>query len=143
MSKSTARKSRKASKVAAPAVEQVKVETHANGVKFSGKRPGVIACMVEMLRNATAENPVSKLDILGELVKRFPERGQDKLQATLTMQVPSGLRIEKRIEVKTVVDPSSKVRRYYIDDAESAKLQAAYAARRVSPSEVTEADKSE
>ena len=50
-----------------------------------------------MLRNANAETPISKLDILTELVKRFPERGSDKLQATLTMQVPSGLLIEKKI----------------------------------------------
>lgn len=143
MSKSTARKSRKASKVAAPAVEQVKVETHANGVKFSNKRPGVIACIVEMLRNANADTPISKLDILTELVKRFPERGSDKLQATLTMQVPSGLLIEKKIKVQTVIDQSSKVRRYYIDQSETDKLQAAYANRRVSNSELTDAEKNE
>lgn len=121
----------------------VRIETHANGVKFSNKRPGVIACIVEMLRNANAETPISKLDILTELVRRFPERGQDKLQATLTMQVPSGLLIEKKIKVQTVIDQSSKVRRYWIDQSETDKLQAAYAARRVSVSELTDAEKQE
>lgn len=145
MSSSTRKsKSSKSSKsVKQTQQSDVRIETHANGVKFSNKRPGVIACIVEMLRNANADKPISKLDILTELVKRFPERGQDKLQATLTMQVPSGLLIEKKIKVQTVIDASSKVRRYWIDQSETNKLQAAYAARRVSVSELTDAEKQE
>lgn len=143
-SKRNARKSSKSETLTQTVVQSdVRIETHANGVKFSNKRPGVIACIVEMLRNANADTPISKLDILTELVKRFPERGSDKLQATLTMQVPSGLLIEKKIKVQTVVDQSSKVRRYYIDKNETDKLQAAYANRRVSNSELTDAEKNE
>lgn len=135
-SKSSSSKSKSSSKQAAEQ-QRVKIETHANAVKFSHKRPGVIACIVEMLRNANKDQPISKFEILTELVKRFPERGSDKLNATLTMQCPSGLLIEKKIKVQTVIDASTKARKYYIDDAETEKLQAAYASKRVSKSELT------
>ena len=142
-SKSKSSKSKSSKSKSIEQTQVVTITTHANAVKFSNKRPGVIACIVEMLRNANADKPVSKLDILTELVKRFPERGSDKLQATLTMQCPSGLLIEKKIKVQTVIDASTKLRRYYIDDAETDKLQAAYASKRVSNSELTDAEKQE
>lgn len=88
MSKST--KSRKPAK-------KIDTTTHAGGVKFTEKRPGVIAAMVEMLQAASKTKPVTKSTMLAKLVKLFPERGEEKLKATLMMQVPAGLRYEKGI----------------------------------------------
>lgn len=76
-----------------------KVHEHANGAAFTDKRPGVIATIIELLKNATSKKPVTKDAMLKTLTKRFPDRGEDKMKATLSMQVPAGLRTEKGLEV--------------------------------------------
>lgn len=77
----------------------VKVETHANGAAFTSKHPGVIASIVELLRNASSKQPITKDEIFAALVKRFPDRDEKKMKATLNMQLPAGLRAEKGYEV--------------------------------------------
>jgi hypothetical protein len=63
------------------------------------KNPGVIQVMLQMLRQATAEKPITKEDILKKLTELFPDRDPKAMMSTLQSQIPSGLRIEKSIEV--------------------------------------------
>jgi hypothetical protein len=74
----------------------------------SEKRPGVISCMIEMLRAADSKNPVTKAEILAELCTRFPERTESAMKSTLNMQVPSGLRTEKGLEVSSASTDNGK-----------------------------------
>lgn len=98
------------------------ITTHANGAAFSDKRPGVIATIVEMLSQASEKAPVEKSVILAKLVERFPDRPEANMKSTLMMQVPSGLKIEKRIIVR------SNEHGYWIDKKASEQLQAEYKA---------------
>lgn len=83
--------------------------THANGADFSETRPGVISTIVTLL----CAGPISKPALLATLVKRFPARGEDKMKATLAMQVPSGLHIEKGYVV--VTQETDKGKLYSLD----------------------------
>lgn len=78
---------------------RITVKQHVSGLTLTEKRPGVIATIVALLARATETKPVTKSRILSTLVKRFPERGEDKMAATLNMQIPAGLRAEKGLEV--------------------------------------------
>lgn len=102
-------------------------QTHVGGVAFTTARPGVIAVMIEHLSKATSEHPVTKETILDDLVVRFPDRTREKMKSTLMMQVPSGLRTEKRIVVRKSEDKSKPG--YYIDAQATAALQAEWKAQ--------------
>lgn len=102
-------------------------QTHVGGVAFTAARPGVIAVMIEHLSRASEQAPVTKDAILADLVKRFPERKEVKMKSTLMMQVPSGLRTEKRIVVRKSEDKSKPG--YYIDAQATAVLQAEWKAQ--------------
>jgi len=64
------------------------------------KGPGVIASIVEFLKEATAKNPIDKKTILAKLVERFPERGEDAMKSTINIQVPSRLSKDKGLNIK-------------------------------------------
>jgi len=76
-----------------------KIAHHANTAQFSVKRPGVIATIIDVLRAASEQRPVTKEQVLDKLCKRFTERPREHMKATVSMQVKSGLRIEKQLEV--------------------------------------------
>lgn len=89
----------------------------------SEKRPGVLAKMIEVLSNASGNDPVTKDDVLEVLVEAFPDRDPAKMKATLAMQMPSGLRVEKKIilGVKDVRQADNSFKKGYWIDAEATK----------------------
>lgn len=116
--------------VAAIEVERVKLSSHSNNIAFSDKRPGVVAYILEMLMNASAQGPVTKSYMLKKLCERFADREESKMKSTLMMQCPSGLLIEKRVVVVTIKNEATKERCYYVDRDATAKCQAEYAERK-------------
>ncbi len=106
----------------APAPEKAALKCysvkHANGAALTETRPGVLAHMERMLRDATAETPVQKSDILASLVVAFPDRDEAKMKTTLSMQVPSGFKIEKGY----IIAGDAK-KGYYLDTAATAAYQ--------------------
>lgn len=64
------------------------------------KKPGVIATIIEVLKNASKDKPATKEKILKECKKKFPEREEASMKSTIASQVPSGLKAEKSIVVK-------------------------------------------
>lgn len=122
----------KKAKVSAPNSETVAPNsvTHHNGVTVSEKRPGVLAVMVRCLRAASEKHPVTKESVLDVLCNEFPDRDRNKMKATLAMQMPAGLRYEKKIvlasadvEVETqsevggmLVTGVKKAKGYWIDE---------------------------
>lgn len=103
-------------------VQQPKVTAHANGNKFTEKRPGVVAVILDSLMGASEQFPITKSKILERLVQAFPDRETDKMKATLVMQVPSGLRTEKGIIVVGRMMESEKG--YWIDEQATAVMKA-------------------
>lgn len=70
------------------------------------KGPGVITSIIEVLSKATETKPVTKEDLLAQLVKRFPDRTPEAMTRTITCQVPSRLLKEKGIKVQSNDDKS-------------------------------------
>lgn len=97
--------------------------THANGAALSNMRPGVLAHIERMLREATAQAPVDKKTILASLVVAFPDREESKMKTTVAMQVPSGFKIEKGYIIGTVAGG------YYFDAEKTAEYQATHEKR--------------
>jgi hypothetical protein len=115
-----------ATKLEATTKEQVKIVTHANNAAFSNARPGVVATILECVMNADETNAVTKNDILRVLCDRFADRDAAKMKATVMMQVPSGLRIEKRVIVRETLklnDDKTKAERAYYVDHEATKIE--------------------
>lgn len=65
------------------------------------KKVGVIATIIECLKDGSAKSPVTKEEILAKLVKRFKERDAKSMMSTVHSQVPSGLKSEKGLIVKS------------------------------------------
>lgn len=57
---------------------------------------GVIATIIDVLKEANVKEPVTRDDILKKLVKKFPKRDPKSMRVTVISQVP--LRIKKRGE---------------------------------------------
>lgn len=72
------------------------------GKKAAGgqKKPGVIATIIECLEGASSKKPIKKEAILKVLTKKFPDRNPNSMKATVSAQVPTGLKAEKNITVK-------------------------------------------
>ena len=130
-----ARKSRAKKIVVEVASEVAKIEfdatRHANGMILTLARPGVLSTMKSMLFNASVDSPVSKSQILAELVKCFPERDAGKMKSTTMMQVPSGMRVEARIVLRSVKLATSSEHAYYVDVDATQALQASHAASKI------------
>jgi len=65
------------------------------------RKVGVIDTIIECLKKGSAKSPVTKEDILKALVKKFPDRRPEAMKNTVSAQVPTHLRIEKNITVKS------------------------------------------
>lgn len=68
-----------------------------------GRKPlkrGVIAEIIACLRGASAKRPTTVDEILAHLVKEFPDRQPQAMRSTITSQIPSGLRVEKKLIVQ-------------------------------------------
>lgn len=76
-----------------------KAEKKAEKAKSSnaptGKKPGVIATIVECLE----KKPCTHEQILAVLTKKFPDRNPDQMAATIKVQVPSRLRKDKGLKI--------------------------------------------
>ena len=66
------------------------------------KTPGVIASIVDFLKEADEQNPLTKEDLLNKLCEAFPDRERDKMHTTVTVQVPNRLAVERKLLVKKV-----------------------------------------
>lgn len=101
--------------------------THANGAALSSKRPGVLAALVQYLTAASKTAPVTKTQILDLLVTLFPERAREKMKATVSMQVPAGLRTEKKIILDSVKvgEGENAEKGYWIDAKATAEYRKA------------------
>jgi hypothetical protein len=106
---------------------ELNTRTHVGGVAFTNARPGVIAVMIAELSKGSSDAPVSKESIMETLIQTFKDREPAKMKATLMMQVPSGLRIEKRIIVRKSEDKSKPG--YWIDAQATAAAQAEWKAQ--------------
>lgn len=62
-------------------------------------RPGVITRIIELLSKATEKKPITKAEILADLKVQFPDRAENAMKSTISSQVPSGLKVEKKIIV--------------------------------------------
>lgn len=103
--------------------------THANGAVFTDKRPGVLAVLVIRLSDASEAEPVTKKQILATLVRAFPDRESAKMWATIQMQVPSGLKTEKKLILtsKEVSEGDKKTKGYWIDQTATEAYKASFA----------------
>lgn len=53
---------------------------------------GVIGTIIQCLRKATYEHPITKREILDVLVEKFPERERESMATTIDKQLPSVLK---------------------------------------------------
>lgn len=65
------------------------------------KKPGVIATIIKALQSASEKNPITKEGVLAKLVVAFPERLRKAMLNTVHSQIPTGLKTEKKMIVKT------------------------------------------
>lgn len=65
------------------------------------KKPGVVAEIVNILKRASKKKPITKAQILDQLVKKFPDRAPHAMKNTISSQVPSALWTEKKLKVAT------------------------------------------
>jgi hypothetical protein len=87
----------------APEVTEAPAKAKKKNPSTNGKAaraPGVGDTIVEVLKKASSKSPVTKEDILKTCVKRFPDRKPEAMKSTISSQVPTGLRIERKLEVK-------------------------------------------
>ena len=88
-------------------------QQHANGAAFTPQRPGVLALIVDLLKRATRAHPITKGEIVAKLAEHYSEREPAKMKTTVSMQVPSGLKIEKGYIVSREFTPLGVA--FYID----------------------------
>lgn len=86
---------------------------HERGVAFSENRPGVLSMIKNLLFSASPESPITKLEILDALCLAFPERDRAKMKSTVSMQVPSGLKLETKGRVAPVTCANVRGERAY------------------------------
>lgn len=61
--------------------------------------PGVIASIVEFLKQGTAKKPMSKDKMCEMLAERFPDRSAESMMRTINVQVPNRLKADKGLTV--------------------------------------------
>jgi hypothetical protein len=66
------------------------------------KKDGVIGTIINTLLGASKKKPVTKDQVVKILVKKFAKDGRTEaaLRSTVNSQIPSGLRVEKNVEVQ-------------------------------------------
>lgn len=62
--------------------------------------PGKIETIIKLLKAASKKNPITKDEILDELVKVFGEEDREKMKKTISLQVPTFLRSMKELDVQ-------------------------------------------
>lgn len=121
----TAKKPKAAAKPVILKADAKDTGTHIDGTVVTKKRPGCLAHMNAMLAAASEKKPVTKVEILDSLCATFPERTRGKMNTTLSMWVPAGVKQYHKIVVafKTVERDGEEVRGYWMDKAATAKLR--------------------
>ena len=80
--------------------ELVPVKKKAPPKKAGGpKGPGVIGTIVGMLTKASEKKPVTKEQILDNLVETFPDRDRESMARTINVQIPNRIQNEKKLTV--------------------------------------------
>ena len=80
--------------------EEPKEESKPLPEKKPIRKGGVIATIVEILEAASEKKPITKEDILGKLIKKFPGKEPASMMSTIKTQVPSRLKLAKGIIVE-------------------------------------------
>lgn len=63
--------------------------------KSGEKKIGVIATIIGLLQKASPKKPLTKAEILKVLVEQFPERTEESMKTTISVQVPSKINRER------------------------------------------------
>ncbi len=72
------------------------------GRQKGDKKVGIIQYIVQLLVTAgTKKQPIAKAKIHEALCRKFPERPADGMKNTVNMQVPTGLKTEKNVDVQS------------------------------------------
>lgn len=96
-----AKKKKKETKPAAkPAATNGKKKKGASGGIKSAGGVGVIGSIVEFLKAGSAKKPVSKTELVEKLSARFPDRSPESMKATVNVQLPNRLRVDKELDVQ-------------------------------------------
>lgn len=84
---------------------ELQAESNAQAIKkpadAKDKKPGVIATIVDMVKNGNEGKGVSKQDILERLKKAFPDRSVTSMKNTVSVQVPHRINKERFPVAKT------------------------------------------
>jgi hypothetical protein len=72
-----------------------KTKTKTEPAKKKAPRTGVIHTIIAALTKATEKKPVTKEQILSQLVKAFPDRKEASMAATISVQVPGKINRER------------------------------------------------
>lgn len=78
--------------------------------------PGIIGSIVEFLKGASAEKPITKKGIVTKLSKRFEDRDASAMAKTVNVQVPNRIKTDKKLDVRSV-DLEGGGKGYYIAPA--------------------------
>jgi hypothetical protein len=99
--KPKSKKSKKGAKASAKEDKKAKgSKKGGKSKKASGeKKPGVIAAIVTILKEASKAKPITKEGIVKKLVKMFPDRSAESMAGTVNVQVPFRIQKEKDIKV--------------------------------------------
>lgn len=62
--------------------------------------PGKIETIISLLKKASKSNPITKEEILDEMVKVFGKEDREKMKKTISLQVPTFLRSMKQLDVQ-------------------------------------------
>jgi hypothetical protein len=73
--------------------------TTTTGKDTPTKGPGVIATLLDDLRKATKDKPLTKEALLERLTKKFPDREPDSMKKTINCQVPGRIAKEQGVKV--------------------------------------------
>lgn len=63
------------------------------------KGPGVIASIVEFLKDASEKAPLTKKDVHEKLKERFPDRAPESMWSTINIQIPNRLKVDRNVVV--------------------------------------------
>lgn len=99
---------------------ELSTKTHRNGSQFTEQRPGVCAIIIEMWRKGSEKKPVSKAEVVEEILKRLPGRDEHKTK-NLVGGAPSWLLTYNGIKVSSTTRTDG-VKGYWIPASETEEV---------------------
>jgi hypothetical protein len=95
-------------------------DVHRNGSQYTEKRPGVCAIIIRMWKEASEKAPVTKAEVVEEILKEFPDRDPVKTK-NLVGGAPSWLLTYNGIKVSSKTTLEGK-KGYWIAKAETEEV---------------------